>query len=219
MKRIIFLLTFIAFSLIHFKTNSQTNWCGDFSITGITNDSIDPNILQISIAFSASTSTFANYPYISAIIDCQGDTVATGNMFWFGQFGQSTIDYPVLSNGTSPCEPYTAIFLYSDNSGLTDTCFLNSNGTNSLDNEVEQSWRIYPNPAEDVLLLQLPQVALGAELQLMDITGKLMLEKHVSELSMSINISEIPRGTYFIRLKHPLNPDVEGIFHSKLSIH
>jgi hypothetical protein len=88
-----------------------------------------------------------------------------------------------------------------------------------LDNEVEQSWRIYPNPAEDVLLLQLPQVALGAELQLMDITGKLMLEKHVSELSMSINISEIPRGTYFIRLKHPLNPDVEGIFHSKLSIH
>lgn len=219
MKRIIFLLSFIAFSGVHSQSYSQTNWCGDFSITGITSDSIDPNTLQISIAFSASASSFANYPYIAAIIDCQGDTVATGNMFWFGQFGQSTIDYPVLSNGAIPCEPYTAVFLYSDNSGQTDTCFLNSNGTSSIDNAVEQSWRISPNPAEDVLLLQLPQVALGAELLLMDISGKLMLEKQVSELSMSINISEIPRGTYFIRLKHPLNPDVEGIFHSKLSIH
>jgi len=212
MKRIIFLLTFIAFSLIHFKTNSQTNWCGDFSITGITNESIDPNILQISIAFSASTSTFANYPYISAIIDCQGDTVATGNMFWFGQFGQSTIDYPVLSNGTSPCEPFSAVFIYADNAGASDTCIL-SGGSSSLENREIFSIHAFPNPTNNQVQILVPDKYLGSTIGLFDITGKLIYSSPISAGLFSIDLEKCEKGTYVLRLL-----DNTGAYFTKLMV-
>ncbi len=186
--------------LMGFQAHSQTMSCGDFSITNVSSDSTNPNGIQVSVFYAAPASSFTNYPYISALIDCHGDTVATGNMFVFGQFGQSTVDFPLVLNQPNPCEPFTAVFLYSDNFGVTDTCSLSYFGTSSLENNEEIDFRIFPNPTKDLLHVQVSEEEIGAQLELSDLTGKIIEKVYISSSDFYLNIQGIPNGNYFLRI-------------------
>jgi len=147
MKQLFIFFIFWSISWNNFHLFGQSSSCGDFSITNISTDSLNPNAIQVSIFYAASSSSFTNYPYISALLDCHGDTVATGNMFVFGQFGQSTVSYPLTLNLSNPCEPLTAVFLNTDNFGVTDTCQLVYDGTTSIVNNGYKTYDIFPNPS------------------------------------------------------------------------
>jgi hypothetical protein len=84
---------------------SQTISCSNFSITGIYPDTINPNDYQISLNFNANQSEFVAYPHFSAVLNCNGYTLATGDLFYFGQLGQTVQDYPVTITSNSWCEP------------------------------------------------------------------------------------------------------------------
>jgi hypothetical protein len=193
------LVTFIAFLWVLFPVKSQTNWCADFSVVNITPDTLNPNILQVSVSFSGTATSFANYPYISALIDCNGDTLGAGNIFWFGQFGQSTQDYPVLTNGALPCEPFTAIFIYSDNAGVSDTCIL-SGGSSSLENRASSPIHAYPNPTDHFVQIDVPERCIGSNLELLDITGKVIYSSSISTRLITIDLEKCEKGTYVLRL-------------------
>ena len=193
----------LMFSSMGCKAYCQPNSCGDFTLVNIATDSINQNTLQISIHYGATSSSFVNYPYISALIDCQGDTVATGNMFWFGQMGQSTIDYPVNTNSGMPCLPLTAVFIYGDNSMVNDTCQLSFSGTNSLENSEIIEVKMYPNPTQDLVWIEVPVKALGERLEWRDITGKLIFTTILSDVYDCINVAHLPRGSYFIQYGDP----------------
>jgi hypothetical protein len=69
---------------------------------------------------------------------------------------------------------------------------------------VSEDWiipdlRIYPNPAGELVTLELPGLA-GQEilLKVFNITGKLVIEKKLSEEKMDIDISFLDTGLYFI---------------------
>lgn len=212
MKTRIYLVTLIGFLSVLFPVKSQTNWCADFSVVGITPDTLNPNILQVSVSFSGSAASFANYPYISALIDCNGDTLGAGNIFWFGQFGQSTQDYPVQTNGALPCEPFTAVFIYADNFGVSDTCML-SGGLSSVTKQVSSSFVAYPNPAKKQVQILVPDNMLGSSIELVDITGKVLCFSSVSTNLLSLDIENYEKGSYIIRIL-----DKNGSHFSKLWI-
>ncbi|MFZ9587194.1 MAG: T9SS type A sorting domain-containing protein [Crocinitomicaceae bacterium] len=212
MKTRICLVTLIGFLSVLFPVKSQTNWCADFSVVGITPDTLNPNILQVSVSFSGSAASFANYPYISALIDCNGDTLGAGNIFWFGQFGQSTQDYPVQTNGALPCEPFTAVFIYSDNAGLSDTCIL-SGGSSSLGKLVPSPIHAFPNPTNHYVQIEVPERCIGSSLDLLDITGKIIYSSKIATRLISIDVEKCEKGTYVLRLL-----DDTGSFFTQLLI-
>lgn len=173
-------------------------------MTNISTDSLNPNAIQVSIFYAASASSFTNYPYISALLDCHGDTVATGNLFVFGQFGQSTVAYPLTLNLSNPCEPLTAVFLSTDNFGVTDTCQLVYAGTTSIENHEDKIFDVFPNPSKDLVVIQVPSHAIGETMEWRDLTGKLMITKVLTEETFSMNVTDLPSGTYLIQYGNAL---------------
>lgn len=64
-------------------------------------------------------------------------------------------------------------------------------------------WRIFPNPAKTFFNIQLSQrFSNEVNLQLLDITGKVILEKIIGpqQSSANIPIRDVPNGTYTVRL-------------------
>jgi len=59
---------------------------------------------------------------------------------------------------------------------------------------------VFPNPAKDFVNIEYSQVYQTASFQLMDIGGKMVLEKQLKSNYQSINISLLPAGTYVYRI-------------------
>lgn len=71
---------------------ARTSPCASFCVTDIALDSTG-TYLEIPIFFDEDPSAFINYPYVTAVTDANGDTIATGNMNFFGQFGGTIQTY------------------------------------------------------------------------------------------------------------------------------
>jgi hypothetical protein len=124
--------TLATFSIISIALtgNAQTINCDWFTVTGLEPDTFDLNNTLINIEMGGGTADFANYPYIPSITDCNGDTVATGSMFFFGQIGGTVQGYPVSAISDDVCLPLTIEFIYGNDLFLTDTCLLTFGGNN-----------------------------------------------------------------------------------------
>lgn len=182
----------------YFSGYSQSSFCPNFSITGAYQDTIDPSIYQVSIEFSAPDSVFVGYTLISAVLDCNGDTIATGTPFWFGQIGQTTQDYPITLNGQPNCSPYTAVFSYMDDLGNIDTCLLLYSTADLVENQ-QPSPRvsIYPNPVSSELFIHGLPEDFNGEMILLNQMGQ-VLQK--SPFKNNISIESIATGWYVIIL-------------------
>ena len=119
-------LIIIVFILLNYCSTlfAQSVNCSDFSVIGVNPDTLNPNGYIVSIQFNATSNVFINYHQVSAVLDCNGDTVATGGLSFFGQFGQTTNDYPVTVSGSLACEPLNVVFVYSEDNFNDDTCLL-----------------------------------------------------------------------------------------------
>lgn len=178
------------------------SYCNNFQVNTVQIDSIQPNTLQVNISFNANASLFANYPYIAQLTDCQGNLVGIGNNFWFGQFGQSTQDYPVSFNGTMPCEPYSISFVYSDNSGVTDTCELTYSSTNGLVNLEQEFLLIAPNPSTSSVTITVGKQFMDSEIKLIDLNGKIVLSSQMESFQKILSLENLNKGTYQIVIEN-----------------
>jgi hypothetical protein len=59
---------------------------------------------------------------------------------------------------------------------------------------------IYPNPAKDVITIS--ELPVGAELRVLDITGKIMFSTIVNSNQLTINTEDFTNGLYLIHLNH-----------------
>ena len=116
------LLTVLIILLSMSMTNAQTINCSDFSILGFGPDQFNSGNSVVHIHFGGDTIDFIDYPFISVVTDCNGDTIATGNMNFFGQTGQTVQSYPVTGNITNACLPITVEFIYGNINLQIDTC-------------------------------------------------------------------------------------------------
>jgi hypothetical protein len=70
-----------------------------------------------------------------------------------------------------------------------------------LSKTLEQRLNIYPNPASDMLHLDWNDDINKAEVLLTNITGKTVLTKKLFDRNNSVEISNLPKGIYFITIK------------------
>ncbi|SFT55408.1 Por secretion system C-terminal sorting domain-containing protein [Lishizhenia tianjinensis] len=61
-------------------------------------------------------------------------------------------------------------------------------------------FEIYPNPAEDLVSLQLNQIE-QASLRIFDLSGKLVFQKEINSYDTQLDISSLQRGMYMIEVK------------------
>lgn len=66
--------------------------------------------------------------------------------------------------------------------------------------QVLEGVQFYPNPVSDILTLSIGDNSTISKIELIDVTGKKQLTKIVSEKTTYINLKNIARGVYFIRL-------------------
>ena len=96
--------------------------CDAFCVTNIFFDTT--GTLQADVQFNGTPVEFINYPYVASILSITGDVVATGQMYYFGQFGGTLNSYPLTT--TTLVNPLpenfnaTVMFTYDGN-----TCALN----------------------------------------------------------------------------------------------
>src|SRR5690606_9085071 len=63
-----------------------------------------------------------------------------------------------------------------------------------------ETMKIYPNPVQDELYLQLPTEFVFSDAMIFDITGTLILSKTISTSAETVNLSVLQSGMYILRL-------------------
>ena len=194
-------------------TFSQTIPCSNFAITGSYPDSLNPNDYQITINFNAGQNDFVDYPHVSAVLDCNGDTVATGGLFYFGQFGQTTQDYPVtVIDTTTWCEPLTAIFIYGSGTlSQVDTCLLPFQLASITDLLEVQNIMIYPNPTTERISVTVSIELLGSTFQIINQVGQVLIEGKINSKNQKIEVITLSSGFYSLRISGNLPQSVSFI--------
>lgn len=71
---------------------------------------------------------------------------------------------------------------------------------------------LYPNPAGDVVNIEFSQLYQTANFHLMDIGGKIVLEKQLTSNRQTIDISALPAGTYLYRISNQKGLEETGKF-------
>ncbi|WP_294669465.1 T9SS type A sorting domain-containing protein [uncultured Fluviicola sp.] len=180
---------------------AQSVSCADFTVLGINPDPFDPNVYNVSIQFSAPSTDHVNYPYVSAVLDCNGDTVATGGMSFFAQIGQTTNDYAVTLSGSLACEPLTAVFVYGVDAFDMDTCSLSFGTTAGLSDTygTANAFSLFPNPVKSQVTIQTGIDESGTNYFAYDHTGKLMLTGRIDSENTAVDMSHLSRGIYLFR--------------------
>lgn len=191
------------------KSLAQTFSCDDFSIISFQPDSLNPNDYQLAIHFNETINDFVGYPYVSSIIDCNGDTVATGNMFYFAQLGETTQAYPVTTNNTSPwCDPLTAMFVFGNGPlNEADTCYF-SFETTVLQEQTEKSpFSVFPNPTSDKISVN---VLMCDELpfEVLNSYGEKIDQGFITPEQNEIFLGNLTNGIYFIALTYSTNNQI-----------
>ncbi|MFN7119518.1 MAG: T9SS type A sorting domain-containing protein [Saprospiraceae bacterium] len=71
------------------------------------------------------------------------------------------------------------------------------------------SLKVYPNPAQDILTLQSPDLHLYSNLRVVNILGQVCQEINlINEEIAEVNIRHLPAGTYFVVLHNQLQSEV-----------
>lgn len=95
-------------------------------------------------------------------------------------------------------------YLWPANTFPVDTthCGFNLVGTNNL---TENIIKLYPNPANNYCVLELPKTTYNAEVSVLDLLGKpiLWLKPISSSEFVNLDVSKIPSGIYLLTLKTP----------------
>lgn len=76
-----------------------------------------------------------------------------------------------------------------------EDCFLGINNP-----ELANSAKIYPNPANSILNIALPENSPIQEYSIMDVTGKLLSNGKIDLSGTAINVESLSSGTYFVKL-------------------
>lgn len=68
--------------------------------------------------------------------------------------------------------------------------------------EVSKQLKIYPNPAEDNITVESPALTANTFLSIVNVNGQVLMERMITDHKTSMDISNLPGGVYFIRVKN-----------------
>jgi len=200
MKAIYCTLTILVASLFTITSTAQNFTCDQLTITSIGPDEFDVNNTLINIQMGGSNMDFINYPYIPVIWDCNGDSVSSGQVFFFGQIGQTTQGYPVSELSADVCYPITVQFVFGNLDFETDTCLLTYD-TSALSVQLikEDEFTLFPNPTAGDVQLNIAEQLIGTNYTLLDATGRDVLTDKIRSASTTLSLESLPAGVYMLR--------------------
>jgi len=95
-----------------------------------------------------------------------------------------------------------------------DSLCISLNSTVSVENTYLTSLRVYPNPASSILIIDGIMAEMGVEIRLLDLQGRsLLVAKPMHESQTTLDISQLPAGTYLLRLSQ-----ADGVRNERISI-
>jgi hypothetical protein len=185
-------------------SRAQSPHCGQFCITDIGYSLAFPEGLVATLYFSSADSTgFINYPYIAAVFDENGDTLATGSLNFFGQFANTSQNYPITSVVDSFPLHFTgsALFYYD-----TLFCTLPFPCTTPVyvltAADKHKPLHLYPNPVHGSLTIETGMYLHDGEIELYNAFGQSV--HSVGGLFGSTHAMSLPDvvpGMYYVIMK------------------
>jgi hypothetical protein len=157
---------------------------------------------------------------ISYSISPTGPTVSTTGMIRNLSFG---IDYVVTATNTNGCKSSSNKFqrldltksftLKSDSSSKNDDYLLNQSKNNfnlskiSADSDNETIiFNLYPNPSLDDVTLKISEELLGNSFEIIDYSGRVILQGKIEAIEQKIDLSQIARGAYHFNVTNSNMP-------------
>ncbi|MEP6793541.1 MAG: T9SS type A sorting domain-containing protein [Saprospiraceae bacterium] len=204
MKTKIQLLTIIFSYLIGFDTKAQEITCDAFCVTAVRMDSTTPNLMYATLFFTGDNNDFINYPWISEVINEQGDTVGHGTWNFFGQFGNTSNEYPVTVDFDTIPENFNATMVFHYD---TSVCLLSfpCTMTGIEDPIKEQQISVYPNPFSSESKIYSEKFLHDLTINIFNLRGQLIKQiENQSGHEISLLQDDLIEGIYFIQL-------VEGV--------
>jgi hypothetical protein len=171
-------------------------------------DTTIPNMLAVTLYMSGTSNDYANYPVITAIVDTAGDTVATGTLNFFLQYGGTSQVYLLNTSMTTvpPNFTFNAYFMYdSVNCILTYPCVINGISENT-----GFKLNVYPNPATEYIVFEIPLELKNGILQIYNSSGQLLSDIPI-ESSIKLDVKKFAPGVFIYRFIHS-GHSVEGKF-------
>ncbi|MEO6131449.1 MAG: T9SS type A sorting domain-containing protein [Saprospiraceae bacterium] len=199
MKTMIQLLTIIFLYLISFGAKAQEVACDAFCITDVRMDSTTPNLMYVTLFFTGDNNDFINYPWISEVINEQGDTVGQGTWNFFGQFGNTSMDYPVTVEFNAIPDNFRAMMIFHYD---TSVCLLNFPCTTGIEdpNNNEQV-SIYPNPFSTETKVHSETHFNNLTINIFDLRGQIVKQvDHQNGDEISLQRDDLLKGIYFVQL-------------------
>ena len=200
-----FILSLYLFLLLGTSSiSAQSEMCDSFCITKIRMDSLVPNVMNVTILFIGDENDFINYPYVSAVVDLNGDTVGTGTLNFFGHFGGTSQDYPVNTIFDELPGNFRA---YAHFNFDTLSCVLDYLGapcftTSVLLEDANDNIKIYPNPFSSQSVIEAHNFNEELTMTLFNSQGQLVHQIHHRDGNhIILERNGLPAGSYFLKLQ------------------
>ena len=149
-----------------------------------------------------------NYPGVAFTLDALGDTLqkSANNWAFYTHPQSDTVSYNTTihnyPNTINPSFPLSVYFTYSSMSGF-DTCVLTySSNSTFIEQSVENTTSIYPNPSKGLFSIEVDQKNIGSSYQILDNLGRLIDKGIIRELSQDFDLSDKPKGVYRIQVSN-----------------
>ena len=108
----------------------------------------------------------------------------------------------VFTNGPTPIN-----LIWARGSNLTLGYHANrgsgitGNFTLSTDSFSMAGFKLYPNPADEIFAIELPDTVANISVKIFDVLGKEVMEKAISKLDNKINTSDLSPGNYLVKVQ------------------
>jgi hypothetical protein len=176
---------------------AQSLFCSSSAVFGVSQDTV-PNGVLVWVHSDAPADYMVTFPYVETVLNCEGDTIGTGENFWALQMGQTTKYYPVTMTDTI-CYPAIFVFVYETETGV-DTCFYTYNEPTYTEEINTVDITVYPNPAQDEIRIKSNGNITGQDYVLYNNLGVLVITGKVMSENTSIDIMGLPQGMYYLGL-------------------
>lgn len=163
------------------------------------------NVYAWSTGETSSSITVANPgTYTLNITGTNGCSANSGNIvITAGQATASTIDVTAFDsytlNGIEYNTPGTFTQVIQNEMGCDSTITLNLTLTVGVDELNGVAFEVYPNPTTDQFTIDASQAVYGAY-SIQDAQGKLVKEGMMNGISTKVDLNEVARGIYFLRI-------------------
>lgn len=175
-------------------------------VTGLINPSGDIDNYKFVITTRGTiTITLGTLPgdYDLKLLNSAGTQVA------ISQAGGTTSES--ISRTVNPGTYYAQVYGYNGANSTTNCYTLRvqlgtaSRGNGLITSEAQKDVQkvvVYPNPANNIVTIQLPGFKGKSDLSMFDVNGHVVLQREVTAVNTQLDISSLPPGVYIIRIKN-----------------